>query len=198
MKRLLMAAIALAGLQACVGGNVRTGVTPSATVLYLEVADSADRLEILSGEMALRNARSAEVRSFARTLVADHERAARQRRRAAEAAEITVPAPALVSHHWAMFERLRDSGPNFDAEFRALRIAAHEEALALHRGYAQAGEIPRLQTVAAATVPMIEQHLQHARRLPGSTVPVPHPAVPHHAVPPPSGVQPELPPGERG
>lgn len=61
------------------------------------------------------------------------------------------------------------SGPQFDRLYGQAQRTGHQEALALHSGYAQAGNDPGLRQFAASVVPHIEHHLADAQRLPGGT-----------------------------
>ncbi|MBM1169739.1 DUF4142 domain-containing protein [Microvirga arabica] len=70
----------------------------------------------------------------------------------------------------AMLNQLAStSGPQFDRLYGQAQRMGHQEALALHTSYAQAGSDPSLRQFAASVVPHIEHHLEDARRLPGAT-----------------------------
>jgi predicted outer membrane protein len=60
------------------------------------------------------------------------------------------------------------SGPQFDRLYGQMMVQSHQEALALHAGYAQAGTDPALRTFAGQVTPHIRHHLATARRLPGA------------------------------
>ena len=60
-------------------------------------------------------------------------------------------------------------GREFDRLYIDAQIAAHREALQLHRGYAASGEDADLKKAAAEIAPIAEKHLAEARRL-GNTV----------------------------
>jgi hypothetical protein len=71
----------------------------------------------------------------------------------------------------AMLNQLAStSGPQFDRLYGQAQRMAHQEALALHASYAQAGSDPSLRQFAASVVPHIEHHLEDSQRLPGGTV----------------------------
>jgi predicted outer membrane protein len=55
-------------------------------------------------------------------------------------------------------------GPQFDALFVQSQIIGHNEALAVHGGYAQAGDDRDLRRVANKAVPMIRMHLSQLSR----------------------------------
>jgi predicted outer membrane protein len=71
----------------------------------------------------------------------------------------------------AMLNQLAStSGPQFDRLYGQAQRMSHQEALALHSTYAQAGNDPSLRQFAASVVPHIEHHLEDSQRLPGGTV----------------------------
>lgn len=72
----------------------------------------------------------------------------------------------------AMLNQLAStSGPQFDRLYGQAQRMGHQQALALHQSYAQAGTDPALRQFAASVVPHIEHHAMEARRLPGATAP---------------------------
>ena len=81
--------------------------------------------------------------------------------------QTAVPLPADKA---AMLNQLAStSGPQFDRPYGQAQRMAHQEALALHSTYAQAGTDPALRQFAALVVPHLEHHAAEARRLPGAT-----------------------------
>lgn len=65
----------------------------------------------------------------------------------------------------AMLNQLAStSGSQFDRLYGQAQRMGHQEALALHAGYAQAGNDPSPRQFAASVVPHIEHHLDDARR----------------------------------
>ncbi|HEY8581069.1 MAG TPA: DUF4142 domain-containing protein [Beijerinckiaceae bacterium] len=57
------------------------------------------------------------------------------------------------------------AGPQFDALFVQAQIMGHQEALAIHDGYARAGEDPQLRRIARNATPLIRRHLAQLARL---------------------------------
>ena len=66
-----------------------------------------------------------------------------------------------------MIARLRamPGGPAYDAAYVDTQITAHEEAFAVHDGYARAGDDPGLRRVARSAVPLIRLHLSQLARI---------------------------------
>lgn len=162
--------------------------SPLAAPTYLQTAASSDQFEIQSGQLAAQMSQNAAVRNFGNLLVAHHNHTSQQLAAAAQGAGLTPPPPALLPAHQAMLDQLRAAGPNFDVAFRDIQVQAHQEALALHQGYSTGGDHPALRTVAAAAVPIVQQHLTAAQAL--NVTPAPPPPPPQSTPPP--GV------GERG
>ena len=57
------------------------------------------------------------------------------------------------------------SDADFDKVFLTQQVAAHEEALTLHRGYADNGDEAGLKGHAGKVVPKIQAHLDKAKQL---------------------------------
>lgn len=65
-----------------------------------------------------------------------------------------------------MIEQLNAaSGAARESLYVSHQLMAHEEALALHTGYASDGDRPELRAAAAKAVPIIQQHLAEIRRI---------------------------------
>jgi putative membrane protein len=53
----------------------------------------------------------------------------------------------------------------FDKTYLDQQRAAHQEAITLHRGYAENGDNPQLRSVAIGGLPMLERHLKSIERI---------------------------------
>jgi putative membrane protein len=145
--------------------------------VYMQNAASGDLFEIQSSQLALQQSCDSTVRSLAQMLIADHTRMSNLMMQTAQSVGITPPPPQVAPHHMQMLQRLQmaGNGAAFDAAYKAEQIAAHQEALTLHRTYAEGGDVPPLRGVAAQAVPAIEMHLGQAQNLPTSTPCAPAP-----------------------
>jgi putative membrane protein len=132
---------------------------------YVGMAASADTYEKESSQAILQHASNPEVRAFAEMMIRDHANTTAQVMAAAKAASIGKPGGPLPKHAM-MLKALREM-PHASMErgYVDQQVMAHEEALALHQGYAAQGDNPGLKAVAASAVPIIERHLAEIRRI---------------------------------
>lgn len=138
----------------------------NAAMPFLMLAGEADVFEITSSQMALQKSRNADVRRFAGMLVEHHTLTTNTALDRAKAAGLTAPPAVLGSRKRAMLDQLMAAAPAaFDRVYLQQQVPAHEEALALHTAYARSGDTPQLRTAAEASVPVVTQHLEEARRL---------------------------------
>ena len=133
---------------------------------YVANAASGDMLEIQTSQLALERSRNAPVRAFAEQMTKDHPSLSQALMTAARNSGVTPPPPALTARHADMLKMLGATAPaQFDAAYIKLQVAAHEEALALHRAYAASGDNTSLKSAAASAVPVVQGHLQHVQAL---------------------------------
>jgi putative membrane protein len=176
----MKAFLAIAGAAALLGGCATTVPedmaeraamaapgTPQHGPTYMQMAASGDMFEIESSRLALQMSRNPAVLSFAQTMISDHTRLSSEMMTAAQAANLPPPPMQMMPHHAEMLQRLRSApAGQFDMMYKREQLAAHQEALNLHRTYADGGDHPALRAVAARAVPAVEMHLGHAQSLP--------------------------------
>ncbi len=134
---------------------------------YVTQAASSDTYERESSQLALQHAASPEVRAFAQMMVNDHANTSAQVMAAAKAASIGKPG-GPTPNHATMLKRLRETPhESLERAYVDQQVMAHEEALALHQGYAAKGDNPGLRAVASEAVPIVERHLAEIRRIQG-------------------------------
>jgi putative membrane protein len=135
---------------------------------YLRMAGAGDLFEVQSSRLALQRSRNPEVRRFARMMITDHTRSTQMIMRAARRAGVAPRPAALAPDQAATMRRLRAApARRFDAAYGHAQSLAHTEALALHQGYAETGDIRALRSVAGEVAGVVRTHLGHVRQLPG-------------------------------
>jgi putative membrane protein len=134
---------------------------------YMTMSASSDQFEIQSSQLALQASQSQAVRSFANLMIAHHQATTQNLVAAAQSAGLTPPPPTLLPMHQQMLDQLRaaGTGANFDAAYKQAQIMSHQSALELQTNYAGGGDVPALRQVAAATAPVVQQHLGSAQNL---------------------------------
>jgi putative membrane protein len=178
MKKYLVLLAASASLGACATnsvdpvatGPVVAAVDPNNPLfhpMYMTMAASSDQFEIQSSQLALQASQNQAVRNFANLMIAHHQATTANLVSAAQSAGLTPPPPTLLPMHQQMLDQLRaaGTGASFDAAYKQSQIMSHQEALNLQTNYANGGDIPALRQVAAATAPIVQQHLASAQAL---------------------------------
>ncbi len=131
-------------------------------------AGQSDVFEISTSQMALQKSRDPAVRAFATMLIDHHSRTTNLALAAARTAGVTPPPPVLDARQRGMIDQLMAAPTaEFDRTFLSQQVPAHQEALALHSGYAQGGDTPQLRTVAQSAVLIVQGHLERAQQLLG-------------------------------
>lgn len=146
-------------------------VTPSADANtangYAMNAALSDMFEIESSKLALEKAKSPEVKQFAQMMIDHHGKTSAEMKTVLASAGIQMTPPAaLDERRQGMVTELRQaSADQFDTAYLDQQTAAHNEALDLHRGFAENGDNPALKAFAAKTAPIVQQHLDKAKQL---------------------------------
>ncbi len=132
---------------------------------YVTNAAMGDMYEIRAAEMALERSQNAEVRALAQMILDDHTAASEALRNVVMTRQIDVEMPTeLDERRQGLLDNLRDAD-NFDEVFVDQQVAAHQEALTLHKGFADNEDAPELAAHASNAVPKLEAHLEQARAL---------------------------------
>jgi putative membrane protein len=151
------------------------GMASAATVgsrsakAFLQNATASNLYEIEAAQIALQRTGSEDVRVLAQTMLRDHQMLGVKLKHAALEIEGIEPAEEkLDNRREGMLDNLREAPQQaFDERYLEQQLAAHREALTLFRGYAENGDHAELKGVAAAAVPILEEHLNHVIRLRG-------------------------------
>lgn len=128
-------------------------------------AASANQLEIATSEIALKRAKSPEVKAFAQQMITDHTKAGAMFTTAATQEGVAIP-DQLMPKHASMVSTLESaSDADFDRAYIDLQTAAHNEAVSLFRSYSDAPDSEPLGSFAKNTLPTLEKHLEHVKTL---------------------------------
>ncbi|MBA3999465.1 DUF4142 domain-containing protein [Brevundimonas sp.] len=132
---------------------------------YVTNAAIGDMYEIQAAEIALERSQNAEVRELAQMIRDDHTAASQRMQSIVQGGNIDAELPTeLDERRQGLIDNLREAY-RFDEVFIDQQVAAHQEALTLHRGFADNGDVPALAAHAREVTGPIERHLQRARAL---------------------------------
>jgi putative membrane protein len=148
------------------GGAATTAANPStqnADSSFLREAMTSGMKEVDLGRLAEQKAARAEVKEFARMMVADHSQANDRLRQVVQQASATVsPDRETIDEGRA---RLADlTGADFDRAYIDMMVQDHQDAVNLVQDKTSAGHAATQQW-ATATLPTLRQHLDRARQI---------------------------------
>lgn len=144
---------------ATLGANTIEGYVPNAAM--------GDMYEIQAATIALNRSANARVKELATMIRTDHTAASNMFKApaAADAPNVALPT-TLDQRRQGLIGNLNSaSDADFDRVFLDQQIAAHSEALTLHRGFSDNGAAPGLAGHARTVVPKIEAHLRMAEQI---------------------------------
>ncbi len=146
-----------------------TVVTPSneaAAPDFVARAGASDMFEVDAAKLAQTKAKSPEVKKFAADMIAAHTKSTAALKKAiADSGQTTLAPPAALPKD--LQDKLTDLGKadNFDKAYMDNQVDAHQAALDVMQRYAQDGDVPAIKAFAAATAPVVQQHLDMARKI---------------------------------
>jgi len=124
--------------------------------------------EIEMGQLAQANGGSDEVKAFGRKMVEDHTTANQEAVTLATAAGVTPPTAPPADAKKTHDELAGLSGSDFDRAFAKHMVQDHQKAADMFTDKADDGDDPVSQ-FAQKTLPVIQQHLDAAKALPGAS-----------------------------
>ena len=134
---------------------------------FVNEAASGGLFEVQSSELALQRSQDADVQEFANQMITDHTANNQELMATAQSAGLTVPA-AISSPHAELMQGLQGAeGGAFDTSYAQAQVTAHETAVTLYQTYAQNGDEQALKAYAEKSLPVLQQHLEHAQELAG-------------------------------
>ena len=144
---------------ATMGSNMVSAYVPNAAM--------GDMYEIQAADLALERSQNAQVKELANMIKTDHTAASNaMKAMLPQAAPEVTPPTALDLRRQGLSDNLRSaSAENFDRTWVDQQIAAHNEALTLHRGFSD--QDSPLAAHARSVVPKIEAHLRQAEQIKG-------------------------------
>lgn len=144
--------------------TIATPADESAAPDFVLAASNNDLFEVAAAKLALDHAKSAEVKAFAKDMVAMHGQASRDLKAAAEAAGQTLVLSKEVpeDQQKKLDELAVKTGADFDKAYMEMQVDAHQDALNLLQRYAMDGDRVPLKTFASNTGAVVQKHFDKA------------------------------------
>jgi putative membrane protein len=134
---------------------------------YVANAARGDMYEMEAAKIALEKSKTAAIKDLARMIQTDHTTASSEMKPLASAAGQTPPTEQDERRKGLLDNLRAASAAEFDKVWLDQQEAAHNEALTLHRGYADNGENAGLKAHAAKVTPKVQAHLDRVKALKG-------------------------------
>jgi putative membrane protein len=150
---------------AAVGGTSAATLGSHDTGAFVDNAGQGNMYEIEAAKIAEQKSKSADVKAFAKMMVADHT--ALQAEMAPLIAKAGKTAPTdLDQRRKGFLDNLKAAdAKDFDKTYIDQQVAAHDETLTLMKGYADNGDDAGLKAAAAKTAPKVQAHLDKAKAI---------------------------------
>jgi len=134
---------------------------------YVTKAANADMMEVEASKVAEQRSSNADVKAFAKMMVADHTKSTDGLKSALKTAKLTlVPPSALPDDMAGHVNDLKTvDAKDFDKKYMSLMADSHQDALDLHTRYAQDGDNADLKAFAAKTATTVQEHLTKAKSI---------------------------------
>ena len=158
MRKFLMAAVATLSLVAC--------GAPSA-IDFVQKAAMSDMYEIEAGKIASQKGQSVPVKGFGEMMVDAHSKTTEELKGiiASEKIKGDLPEKLDAKHQKLINDLNAASNADFDKTYATQQIDGHQEAVNLFDSYAKKGDNAGLKAFAQKTLPVIQQHLDEAKKL---------------------------------
>lgn len=178
--RSTLAAVSLLALAAC-NSSAEESATPDAATeagtetpspivavqQFVDTVSASDLYETEAGKLAQAKGSSQAVKDFGAMMMKDHAVSTANLKTAVATNPNLMLAPQLTTEQQTKLDQLKAAtGVQFDNLYALQQVGAHEDAAELLKDYAMSGSDAALRGFAGKTAPVVEHHLDEARKLP--------------------------------
>lgn len=134
---------------------------------FVKKASISSEFEIESSKIALEKSQNKEIKEFAMSMIADHQKAGENLNATLKSSSSGAEAETkLDDKHEALIKKLQAaSKDDFNKKYVSIQLEAHKKAVALFKDYAANGDDAALKDFAAQTLPTLQEHLDHITRI---------------------------------
>jgi putative membrane protein len=147
------------------GQDLRGDEKPFDDASFVVTAATSAIHEVELARIAQSQAKNEAVRKFAETLATDHSKANEELKKIATEAGLKVPDKMNPEHQKVVDTFKEYKGDNFDRDYVKHMIAGHEKSADLFKRASKDAKDAKLKDFAARTLPVIQAHLDAARKL---------------------------------
>lgn len=147
--------------------TVPTPANEAAAPDFVLKAASSDMFEVAAAKIAGARSTNAAVKTFAKTMIAAHTKSTAALKKAiATSGQSLAPPDSLTPDLQGKVDDLQKKDlKDFDKAYMDGQVDAHQSTLDVMQRYAQDGDVPAIKDFAAATAPVVQQHLDMAKKV---------------------------------
>ena len=135
-------------------------VVTGGDLAFMNDAAPGGMAEVELGKLAAQKAQNAEVKAFGQKMVEDHSKAGEELKALAAQKKVMLPADVLPTHKEVMAKLSKLSGADFDKEYVAAMVAAHEKDVAAFENVSKTAADADVKAFATKTLPTLKMHLE--------------------------------------
>lgn len=163
----LLSVLILFGACAQMAGRATPDTLPGKDALFMHETAMAGVAEVLLGQIALQRASNEEVKQFAHAIVNDHTVADQQLRNIAEKKNVNLPVLPDEERKTLADRLSRLKGSAFDRQYMSAMVEGHQKTVESFKEQAERGQDLEVRAFADRNLPVLQQHLDHAKDLHG-------------------------------
>lgn len=133
--------------------------------LFFKKAAIGGMMEVQAGNIALKNAKDAEVKALAQMIVNDHEAANKELQALANERNVVLPTelPADIQEHLKTMSNL--TGKAFDDHYLKMMREDHKKDIDMFRETSNGSRSDKVRDFATKTLPVLEKHAREVEKV---------------------------------
>ncbi|AMR33384.1 hypothetical protein A0256_19145 [Mucilaginibacter sp. PAMC 26640] len=141
--------------------NYNVGPDTGVSVVFVQKCLENGNAELSLSKLALRNSRNPEVINYAKRMVDEHTKAAKDLKKIAKEQGVKVLDSLSTIHGQAMAALSKKLGPDFDKDYIQAMVQDHEQTITLLKSAATSNN-KNVSDFANKMLPIIQDHLKQA------------------------------------
>ncbi len=142
-------------------------VVTGGDLAFMNDAAPGGMAEVELGKMAAGKAQNAEVKAFGQKMVDDHSKANDELKQIAAQKKVMLPPDVLPAHKQLMEKLSKLSGADFDKEYVAAMVEAHEKDVTAFENVSKTAADADVKAFATKTLPTLKMHLEMIKAMAG-------------------------------